>query len=224
MKRLLAIALLAGMSSAAMAASIPANLVSVTLMGTRGPSTLIAGAGNNAVWQLDTGSGVASMVSGTYSYFGQFGPLPGGLLFTHDMTGGTIGGGAAASATTWSCIEGNKGSTSFFAHLCGNYSFGANFLNDSVYTPTGTGGIVTIGGDDVVAGPPQSLSDYNGMVASAVSGAAPGFQRYSLSNVVPMTSGYDFRFDVAVVPVPAAVWLFGSALGLLGIARRRLAA
>ena len=27
--------------------------------------------------------------------------------------------------------------------------------------------------------------------------------------------------DVSVVPVPAAVWLFGSALGALGLARRR---
>ncbi|MEZ5562077.1 MAG: hypothetical protein R3F27_03885 [Gammaproteobacteria bacterium] len=30
------------------------------------------------------------------------------------------------------------------------------------------------------------------------------------------------RMDVQVVPVPAAVWLFGSALGLLGLSRRRL--
>lgn len=30
--------------------------------------------------------------------------------------------------------------------------------------------------------------------------------------------------EVAVIPVPAAVWLFGSALGLLGVARRKLAA
>jgi hypothetical protein len=30
--------------------------------------------------------------------------------------------------------------------------------------------------------------------------------------------------DIAVIPVPAAVWLFGSALGLLGVARRKLAA
>ena len=29
------------------------------------------------------------------------------------------------------------------------------------------------------------------------------------------------NFNYSVVPVPAAVWLFGSALGILGVARRR---
>lgn len=33
-----------------------------------------------------------------------------------------------------------------------------------------------------------------------------------------------FSFDLQVVPVPAAVWLFGSALGLMGVARRHIAA
>lgn len=34
---------------------------------------------------------------------------------------------------------------------------------------------------------------------------------------------FTFSFQSAVVPVPAAVWLFGSALGLLGLARRQSA-
>ena len=34
---------------------------------------------------------------------------------------------------------------------------------------------------------------------------------------------YTGRFEITAVPVPAAVWLFGSALGLTGVMRRKLA-
>ena len=65
------------------------------------------------------------------------------------MTGGVLSSGAAA-ATTWSCTEGTFGAAVVGAsHICGNYSFGANFSNNSTYTPTATGATVTIGGDDV---------------------------------------------------------------------------
>ena len=43
------------------------------------------------------------------------------------------------------------------------------------------------------------------------------------TNVAPYTQ-VDFTYEVSNVPVPAAVWLFGSALiGLMGVARRKKA-
>ncbi|RMF94575.1 MAG: VPLPA-CTERM sorting domain-containing protein, partial [Gammaproteobacteria bacterium] len=39
--------------------------------------------------------------------------------------------------------------------------------------------------------------------------------------IATIASGFVYTFS-AVVPVPAAVWLFGSAIGLLGFVRRRM--
>jgi len=54
---------------------------------------------------------------------------------------------------------------------------------------------------------PNALGEYNFGISVGQSG-------WGVENV---------RMDVQVVPVPAAVWLFGSALGFLGFARRRVA-
>ncbi|MEZ5565459.1 MAG: hypothetical protein R3F24_08040 [Gammaproteobacteria bacterium] len=220
MKKVLAAIALVGAAGVAQAAPVPATLVSVSIYSNNGSAAWTPTASDTSVWQLDEGTGVASIASGTYSRVVKVGATP---LMTHTMTGVSIGGGAAASGSTWACTEGAFGGI-VGASICGNYSFGGNFTNESTYTPTTTGATVTIGGDDVASGPPQTLNtSYDGMSTSAVAGAAAGFQRYLVSNHAG-TSGYDFQFDVAVVPVPAAVWLFGSALGLLGVARRRMAA
>lgn len=39
----------------------------------------------------------------------------------------------------------------------------------------------------------------------------------------PIVSTYSYSLSPQVIPIPAAAWLFGSALGLLGVARRRFA-
>ena len=44
-----------------------------------------------------------------------------------------------------------------------------------------------------------------------------------LADPVPPTNSFlQYEFNFQVVPVPAAVWLFGSALGLMGIMRRKV--
>lgn len=47
--------------------------------------------------------------------------------------------------------------------------------------------------------------------------------RRALSESATSTSFQSYNLTFAEVPVPAAVWLFGSALGLMGIARRKAA-
>lgn len=216
MKKLLATAALVGMSGAALAAPVPATLVSVVSYSANGASTWTPTANNSGVWQFDAGTGVASMISGTYSYIAKVGLTP---LMTHEMTGAAIGGGGAATAASWDCLEGAFGGV-VGASICGNYAFGGNYVNDSTYTPTLLGATVTIGGDDIVIGPVQTFNNsYDNMVTTSLGGG-----QFKISNGVVGVGGYDFTFSAAVVPVPAAVWLFGSALGFLGIARRRMAA
>ncbi|MBM4221508.1 MAG: hypothetical protein FJ170_06145, partial [Gammaproteobacteria bacterium] len=84
-------------------------------------------------------------------------------LFRQSITGLVIGNGAAASAATFACTEGNFGAN-VGASICGNYVFGGNFANDSTTTwGPGTSASRTIGGDDVASGPQQTIAALNGM-------------------------------------------------------------
>jgi hypothetical protein len=212
MKKVLAAVALIG--AAGVASAAPATLTAVNSYSKNGTTNWgILSAGT---WDVNTGTGVATL-TGTMKIKAGLAPFGKGThLFTHTMTGGTISSGAA-TATSWSCTEGAFGGI-VGAHLCGNYTF-VNGTNDSTYTPTATGATVTIGGDDVaLPGGPQTLANsYSSMALTSL-----GSNNWKLSNGIPGLGGYDFIFNVPV-PVPAAVWLFGSALGLMGAMRRRAA-
>ncbi|MCL4780249.1 MAG: hypothetical protein KJ049_08650 [Gammaproteobacteria bacterium] len=211
MKKTLATIALLGAAGAVQAA--PATLTGVTTYSPNG-STNLNIAGSTATWDLDIGTGVATQTGGNFSAKASVGKT---LLFTHTMTGGVLSSGTA-TASSWGCAEGIFGGI-VGAHICGNFTLGGNGTVDSIVGNSGTAVTVTILGDDVASGAPQSLANsYSGLSLSNLGGG-----NWRLSNSTG-TSGYDFNFNVAVVPVPAAVWLFGSALGLMGVMRRRTAA
>ena len=211
-KTALSIAVLLGMDAAGVANAAPAvaTMVSVGSYGRNSttPGVWTVTAADTAIWTFDTDTNTLAVASGTYARMAKVGPTP---LMTHTMTGVTLSAGTA-TASSWSCTEGSFGSA-IGAHICGNYVFGNNAINESVYTPSTIGATVTIGGDDISRGAPQTLANSysNFGPAVAVSGAAAGFQRYTFSNgadLVPgfgdaltgFDTGYLFTFDIALAP------------------------
>jgi hypothetical protein len=188
-------------------------LVDAKIQGSNGLGTAIL-SGSTASWEFDTVTGV---VTGSGQYFAQYQIIPTpGQLFTHSIVDLVVGGGIAATATSYECIEGTFGSAAG-GHLCGNISYGGNFKFESTvsYGP-GTEFSRTIGGDDFSEGPQQDLARYDGW-ATEVNGSTVLLSRL----YEPVYGGFEMTFQV--VPVPAAAWLFGSALGFLGWMRRKKA-
>ncbi|MEZ5563771.1 MAG: hypothetical protein R3F27_12535 [Gammaproteobacteria bacterium] len=220
MKKILSLAALVGMTGVgvANAAPVAATMVSV---GSYSKSASSASpwtptASNTVTWTFDTATNTLAMASGTYSYIVKVGATP---LMTHTMTGVSLSTGNATGAT-WTCTEGVFGGI-VGSHICGNLNLGGNFTLDSTYnqsTPDPISATVTLLGDDVVIGPPQTLvnSYSNFTAATPVAGAAVGFQRYEFNNgqdLVPgagdaatgFDAGYVYTFDIPVVPAADAV-------------------
>jgi hypothetical protein len=204
--------------------------------------TAFAGAGNLTLTKIATGSSNGSSnaihVTGTSYYHNADGsisqlsamthakfdlmPLPNNELFTHEWSGLTLDGVGGQSASAYQCIEGTFGAN-VGASLCGNYNWGTNFVNESSTNYNVVPGTRTLGGDDVAVGPMQQMSDYGCIITQN--------DNFVSGNVVcqtatwiasPGLAGIELTFHQdTVVPVPAAVWLFGSALGLLGWMRRK---
>ncbi len=229
-KSALAVAVAAGIggmaaTDVAQAATYAATLTSVLTYSNNGTA---GSAGNisssTATWTYDDVTNLVSQSGGTFQV--RLTTAPTSTLYRQFITGLVIGNGGAASAATFSCTEGNFG-TGVGASICGNYVFGANFLNESTTTwGPGTAATRTIGGDDAAAGAQQTISSLNGLNTSLVGTSLVLTNRTCTGICTTTAGGYNNgqAWNFSVVPVPAAVWLFGSALGLLGAARRRSAA
>jgi len=220
MRNLLLACVVAVVSSAANAAVVPVVLDEVLIGSSNGGTFAVLGGG--ATWTYDTDTMVLTG-TGLTTHQSILGPTP---LFRREIDDLVINGGVA-SATSYTCVEGTFGSI-VGASLCGNYSF-TDFINESTLTYSGTTVTRVIGGNDVALGPPQQLSDYDlPFVSYGGIGGDLIFSTFTCldadCDLDPTDGASDGqRMTFSVVPVPAAVWLFGSALGLLGWIRRRTA-
>lgn len=122
---------------------------------------------STATWSYDSVTNLLTQTGGTYNF--RVTTAPTSTLYRTSITGLVLGNGAPASAATFVCTEGNFGGN-VGASICGNYTFGANFGNDSTTTwGPGTAVSRTIGGDDAAAGAQESVAKLNGMVTSTFS-------------------------------------------------------
>ena len=85
---------------------------------------------STSTWTYDDVSGLLTQTGGTYNLRVSSGPS---TLYRTTITGLIIGNGQLATANSYVCTEGNFGAT-VGASICGNYYFGANYLDESATT------------------------------------------------------------------------------------------
>lgn len=180
--------------------------------------------GSTATWQYDTTSQSLSQTGGVFNLTMKLGLTS--VVWTHSFTDLTLLNFYGGSASSFSCAEGNYGvfeNTNF----CGGYKLGENFTDESTATwGPGLAYSRTIGGDDVATYGQWSINPYiyAGYHTVSWDGSTLVFgNARCLSDCSAMPAGLNNGnlFTLQVVPVPSAVWLFGSALGVLGWMRHR---
>lgn len=193
------------------------NGSTITTQITNGTSPLVGA--TTATWDWD---GTTITGSGFFSAASHLGSSPyASSILADSITDLSIDTSTStASATAYACIEGSFLGT-VGASGCGGTGFGTDFMNDSttIWGP-GTAVTQTIGGDDTPAGGARTIAAYDyGLVS--VTGTGMGGGDFITLGFGALGTAPAAALTFQVVPVPAAVWLFGSALGLLGWARRK---
>lgn len=204
---------------------------------------------STAVWSWNDATGVLSSVGAfnSASTLGSSGNAVANTVIGDKVTNLVIDTvNDITTASSYQCAEGTF-LAGVGANGCLNTLLGDDGVSNSsaLYNVGGNANCIqrTLGGDDTSTGNPRGLmSAAAAGSCDAVDGAFNLWTVVSntivingnsasgqliLSNGVPLTSAgtsYLTFNATSVVPVPGAVWLLGSALGLLGVARRRLAA
>ena len=230
MKRIIHALILSVVSLTANAATVQLlrhNLTSssgaVSSMVTDGSSVFPVNAGSNAIWNWD---GTTLTSTGVYRAVWHLGSDPLNDSFWMDeITDLSIdtSNGDVSGSTAYNCVVGNMDLISFFDPCSGmdtGDGAGPNEIIESTVTYSGLTYTFTLGGDDDhTDGVKTIFNSYNfdhaswdGTTLVIGNGIAVGSQG-------AFGGGEAMVFQT--VPVPAAVWLFGSALGLLGWMRRK---
>jgi len=165
-------------------------------------------------------------LDGTYS----------GTLITDDATNAVIGGSLIVTGAIGDEVQVPLGLNSWwfrtYENVVVDFAAGTQTSTNSCSVgPTAPAGCFSVIGGQSVAFTPlggfstgttgTDLDEYFGATFDGTTLAIFYDGRTGLTGTDTLNS---FTLDASIVPVPAAVWLFGSALGLLGWVRRRTVA
>lgn len=239
MKKLLIAAAILFISGAANAAVYNVTLIDVKAGRADNPagdydlSSLDGGPATDATWTYDD---VADLLQGTGTLSTGIAPFGPGQSIFYDTTVDLSLQGGTADASSYTCTNGSIAINVFAIQACGDYGFGPTRGDDSIFAYTGNRTFDRVinganpGGDDVDNNPADPEVRTLGFLDLALAGPFGGvgsvltFESADWFDSETDSAGTQMNFSVdSVVPVPAAVWLFGSALGLLGWVRRRVA-